>query len=215
MGRTLVVAAAIGVISAPALAQTDDAGVRRLGEAEEVALARSAAPPHVSEDATVLVLRDGRFVEAVRGESRVTCMVSRSRPGSLEPICYDEEGARTILRIELRRHDLSRQGLSDEEIDARIAEEIGKGLLRVPSRPAMTYMMSAGQKLVSDDGREVGNWLPHLMIYYPYVSAADLGLFGPPDMSAAAVFDEGTATAHIVIAVRDFVEPEAGREEAR
>lgn len=208
MARKFLCAALISVLATPVRAQTGSVEVRDLSQADEIALARSAAPAHVSDDATVLVLRDGRFIEAVEGTTPVTCLVGRSRPGSLEPICYDEEAARTVMGIELRRHELRWQsGMSEEEVDARIAREIEKGKLAVPSRPAMSYMMSAGQELVSDDGRSVGSWLPHLMIYYPYLSAEDLGLFGPPNMEAAAVFDEGKPTAHIVIAVRSFVDP--------
>ena len=208
MARKFLCAALISVLATPVRAQTGSVEVRDLSQADEIALARSAAPAHVSDDATVLVLRDGRFIEAVEGTTPVTCMVARSRPGSLEPICYDAEAARTVMGIELRRHELRWQrGMPEKEVDARIAREIEEGKLAVPSRPAMSYMMSAGQELVSDDGRSVGSWLPHLMIYYPYLSAEDLGLFGPPNMEAAAVFDEGKPTAHIVIAVRSFVDP--------
>jgi len=45
------------------------------------------------------------------------------------------------------------------------------------------------------------------MLYVPYLRAADLGLYGPPSLDAAAVFDEGKPTAHMVIAVRGFVDP--------
>ena len=71
----------------------------------------------------------------------------------------------------------------------------------------MSYMMSSGQILVSDDGRNVGAWQPHLMLYVPYITATQLGLYGDPSLEAAAVFDEGEPTAHIVIVVKEFVDP--------
>ena len=178
-----------------------------ISESEEISLARSAAPAHVSDGATVLVLRDGRYEVAVEGTTDVTCIVSRSRPGSLEPICYDAEASKTILAIEIRLNELRLVGEAREDIDRKIAEAIGRGELRVPTRPAMSYMMSSGQILISDDGRNVGKWEPHLMLYVPYITAAQLGLYGDASLEAAAVFEEGEPTAHIVIVVKNFVDP--------
>lgn len=174
---------------------------------DEVALARSAAPPHVSADATVMVLQQGHYVVAIQGSNDVVCLVSRSRPGSREPICYDAEAARTILPIEIRRVELRLAGESGEAIERAIAEGIGSGEFQLPRRPAMSYMMSSGQVLISDDGRNVGNWLPHLMLYWPYLSGAELGLHGDPSLQAAIVFNAGLPTAHLVIPVREFIDP--------
>jgi hypothetical protein len=174
---------------------------------EEIELARSAAPPHVSADATVMVLRDGHYVVGVEGSSDVVCMVSRSRPGSREPICYDAEAARTILPMEIRRVELRLAGESGEAIERIIAEGIGDGTFQLPRRPAMAYMMSSGQVLISEDGRNVGNWYPHLMLYWPYLTGAELGLHGDPSLQAGVVFDEGLPTATLVVPVREFIDP--------
>ena len=71
----------------------------------------------------------------------------------------------------------------------------------------MSYMMSPDQVLYSDEGRNVGRWQPHLMIYYPHLSAADLGLAGEPSTAAATVVDEGCAVSNIMIVVKDFAAP--------
>jgi len=52
----------------------------------------------------------------------------------------------------------------------------------------------------------VGAWRPHLMIYYPYLTDADLG-FVPGGTEEISVADSGKPTASIVIVVRDFVQP--------
>ena len=88
-----------------------------------------------------------------------------------------------------------------------IAEAIGRGEFRIPTRPAMAYMMSSGQILVSDEGQNVGAWRPHLMLYVPYITAEQLGLYGEISLEAAAVFNEGEPTAHIVVVVKEFVDP--------
>jgi hypothetical protein len=177
----------------------------------EVALARSAAPADVSADATVLVLARGGYVLAEEGGSGVTCIVDRSDPRALEPHCYDPEGSETILRIRLREAELREQGLSAQEIEADVNEGIRTGRLRLPARPAMSYMMSAGQVLYNE-GQRVGAWKPHLMIYVPYLTASDLGLGGAPSTVAATVFEAGTALASIVIAVETFIEPKPAAE---
>jgi len=209
MNASLLAFAALGALASGVVAQTTPASdPREFATAEEeIRLARSAAPAHVSDSATVLVLRQGRYVVGAEGSSDVTCLVARSRPGSVEPICYDAEAARTIMQIEIRRNEFRFAGTPGDEIDRAVAEAIGHASLPLPQRPALAYMMSSGQVLVSDDGRNVGHWMPHLMLYIPYLTAAELGLSGPPSMEAAAVFDEGKPTAHMVIAVRAFVDP--------
>jgi hypothetical protein len=173
----------------------------------EIALARSAAPPEVSRDAKVLVLTERGFEVADSGSNGVTCVVNRSRPESLEPHCFDAEGSASVLPIELRRTELLRAGKGPAEIDREIGEGLLAGRYRLPRRPAMSYMMSSGQVLYDDDGTRVGKWQPHLMIFYPNLTAADLGLGGEPSPRAAIVVDPGQPLSNVMIVVKDFVDP--------
>jgi hypothetical protein len=173
----------------------------------EIALARSAAPPGVSRDATVMVLTERGFEIAAKGTNGVTCVVNRSQPESLEPHCFDAEGSATVLPIELRRTELLREGKSTEEIDREIGQGLVSGKYRLPRRPAMSYMMSSGQVLFNDEGKRVGKWQPHLMIFYPNLTQADLGLGGTPLPQAAIVVDEGMPLSNIMVIVKEFVEP--------
>jgi hypothetical protein len=182
----------------------------RLERAREIALARSAAPSAVSAGATVYVLEGNDWIVGEKGTSGVACWVSRSRPNSLEPHCFDEEGAATILPIHMHEARLQLEGRSKEEIDREIAAGLVSGRFRLPSRPAMSYMMSSGQMLVSDGGENVGKWQPHLMIYFPYLEAGDLGLAGEPSTDAAMVVDPGKALSNILILTRSFVDPGSG-----
>jgi len=178
-----------------------------LDRGTEIALARSAAPPSVSAGAAVLVLEAGRFVPAVEGTNGVTCYVARSVPGSLEPHCFDREGSATILPIHLRRAEMGYAGASAEEVDAEIARGLEEGRYRLPARPAMSYMLSSAQILYSDEGGRAGAWRPHLMIYQPGLTSADLGL--PPEPGTPVfVVDEGTPESVILVVLDDFVEPD-------
>lgn len=185
-----------------------------LPRAAEIALARSAAPAAVSGEATVLAWTGTAYETAEVGSNGVTCYVARDWPESLEPHCFDEEGSRTILRVHLLQAELRAGGASEDEIDARVADALRTGELRLPSRPAMSYMMSAGQKLVSDEGQPVGAWKPHVMIYYPYLTSEGLGLGSVPSTRAAVVVDPGTPFSNMMVVVEAFVpveETEAGR----
>ena len=177
----------------------------KLSEAREVALARSAAPVAVSGDATIWVLREGAYEIAVQGSNGNACMVSRTWPTSLEPICYDGEGARTLLPIETRfveaRIDLGDRGAARAKVDAAIES----GHLPLPDRPSMTYMLSSGQRLVADDGRDVGRWRPHFMMYIPYLRSEDVGIFG--STSQIFVAREGEPLAHLITVAPEWVDP--------
>ena len=158
----------------------------------EMDLARSAAPPTVSEEATVLLWNGRGFDVGHEGSNGVTCYVARSWPDSLEPHCFDEEGARTILPIHLRQMELWHQGKSGDQIEAAITEGLRTGEFRLPIRPAMSYMMSAAQQLISDEGQPAGAWRPHLMIYFPYLTEEGIGVSGAPSTEAAMIVDPGT-----------------------
>ncbi len=176
----------------------------------EIALARSAAPSEVSKDATVLAWNGRTFEVAAKGSNGVTCYVGRSWPTSIEPHCFDEEGARTILPIHLRQTELWAQGADREAIDAEIAEGLRTGTFRLPSRPALSYMMSAGQDLIDDDGNKAGSWRPHLMLYYPWLTSEGMGLGSTPSLTAGVVVDPGTPLSNLMIVVDDFVQVETG-----
>ncbi len=171
----------------------------------EVQLARSAAPASVSAAATVMVFTDTGFVVAERGSNGVTCIVNRSWPASVEPHCYDREGAETLLEIEMRRTLMYHRGSSNAEVDRVIADGLASGAFRLPTRPCMTYMMSEAQQLIGDDGTPAGKWRPHIMIFYPYLTNEALGLASAPDMRVGTVSDAGKPTASIVIPMAQFI----------
>lgn len=203
------------LLLAPALAaQESDPPPSRAGaravipEAREVALARSAAPAAVSSEATVLVWNGADFDVAEEGSNGVTCYVGRSWPASLEPHCFDEEGSGTILPIHLYRTRRWHEGADDATIDTEIGRMLADGTFRLPSRPVLSYMMSAAQELISDQGEPAGAWMPHLMIYYPYLTQENTGLGPMVSTDAAVITDPGTPLSSVMIVVREAVSPE-------
>lgn len=179
-----------------------------LGRDYEIALARSAAPKDVSAQAEIYVLTDTGYVVAVRGTNGNACMVERSWPESLEPICFDAEAVASVMQTHLLRGALQQRGSSIEAINQAIDDGLKSGRFRTPTRPAMTYMMSAAQVLYNDDGKRVGAWEPHLMIFYPHLTSEQLGLGATPRPDAAIVVDPGKPWSNIMIIVKKAVTPE-------
>ena len=176
-----------------------------LPRAEEIALARSAAPAVVSAKARVLVFTDSGYVVADSGSNGVTCVVNRSWPRSLEPHCYDEEGAVSIMPMELRRTELLHRGTPGRDVEREMAAALASGRFRLPRRPSLTYMMSSAQVLYDDEGRHVGSWRPHVMIYYPYLTNLTLGLGeGAPGM---VVSEEGTPLSTLMLVMPASISP--------
>src|SRR5574341_450707 len=144
---------------------------RALPEAEEIALARSAAPDEISSGADIYVLRGTEYVKAHAGTNGCACMVARDlHEGSRYPICYDQEGARTSLWREIMEGSLRAKGLSEVEVQRRVAAAYASGQLRRPAKASLAYMMSSGQVLFSspnEDGVRVGAWSPHVMLMLP------------------------------------------------
>lgn len=172
----------------------------------EIALARSAGPAAVTDSATIYVLTAQGYEVAVQGTDGAACYVSRDWLTSLEPHCFDREGAATILPLAMHRILLLHQGKTPAEADRDIAEGLMSGRFRLPSRPAVSYMLSAAQQLVSETGRAVGAWKPHIMIYYPYLTDGDIG-FPAGGSEAVSIADSGKPTASLVIVVPEFVQP--------
>jgi hypothetical protein len=154
----------------------------------EIALARSAAPPSVSKDATVLVLGRHGYETAVEGTNGFVCNVDRAWMGSFEndpefwnpknrgPVCYNPPAARTVLPITLMRTKLALAGKSMAEVKEGIKDAIEKRELPALEPGGMAYMISK-QGHLND---RAGHWLPHLMFYVPVKDANTWGA-GAPD----------------------------------
>jgi hypothetical protein len=107
--------------------------------------------------------------------------------------------------MELRRTTLYHTGRAEAQVDAEIARGLVSGTFRLPTRPAMSYMMSDGQRLVSDDGRPAGKWRPHVMVYFPYLRNRQVGFGAAPDMAVGMVVEEGSATSSVLLIMPRFV----------
>ncbi|MBT2144758.1 hypothetical protein KK133_10040 [Rhodanobacter sp. LX-100] len=157
-----------------------------MGRAQEIALARSAAPASISRDATVLVLTRTGYETAVTGTNGFVCWVARGFSGAPDwperwnpkiraAGCDNPQAARSVTPIAKLRTAMTLAGRTDADIAARI-----KAALRTREIPplepgAMCYMMSKSAYL-SDDG---DHDMAHVMFYVPLRDAADWGANAP------------------------------------
>jgi hypothetical protein len=162
----------------------------------EIALARSAAPPPVAKDATVMVLTRKGYETAVEGKNGFVCIVERSwtspfdhpeywNPNERAPVCLNAPAVRSVLPSELRMTELALAGLTKDAILARMKESIAKKEFGPPEIGAMSYMLSKQQYLNDGDV----HWHPHLMFYMP--GEMDGSVWGANLPSGSAVFGGG------------------------
>ena len=190
-----------------------------LADSVEIALAASAAPPELSNQATVYAVRDGQVLTLRRGSNGSACVVARDlHGGSLYPICYNAEGARTVLARELLEVRLRSLGATEDSVERAVAAGYASGQLETPKALAMAYMMSPRQVLFSSprpEGRRVGAWHPHLMFFMPGATPAMFGL-ASEDAEPIAVSGSGTPRAEVVVKVQKWSDgtPVAGSAKA-
>jgi hypothetical protein len=150
--------------------------------ADEVALAKSAAPTSISAHAEVLTLTSYGYKTATKGDNGFVCLVERSwatgfadaefwNPKFRAPICHNPAAARTILPSYIERTGWVLKRVSISEMIARTRAEFSAGTYRLPEAGAMSYMMSKQAHLHDADG----HWHPHVMFYLAHTDAAAWG----------------------------------------
>lgn len=141
-------------------------------EKAEIALARSAAPPSISADATVMVLGRKGYTTVAKGKNGFLCLVERSwgsatidpafwNPKMRSPICFNPAAARTFVPIYLLKTGLVLDGKSRQEIAQALVLAFNRKELPTLAPGAMSYMMSRQQHI----GDQAITWHPHLMFY--------------------------------------------------
>jgi hypothetical protein len=173
---------------------------------ERIKLAKSAAPPEISEHATVYVLERSGYTRVQEGTNGFSCFVDRQTPLNLEPTCFDAEGSASTLPTRIYAEEQRAKGKSEEEIKAGIEAGYKAGKFRAPIKPGIVYMMSEQGMLFIADANKIVPLPPHLMFYAPYATDKDIG--SPP---AAAnmphLIRAGQPDAVVIVIPRQGKEP--------
>ena len=158
--------------------------VKTMPAEAQIKIARSAAPPSVSNEATVMVFGpDGKLTEAVAGTNGFTCMPDIDDQEIPDPFCGDAEAIRW-------------------------ADDLVAGK-RSPTndKPGVAYMMQGGWhwekdgKIVmnnNEPGAKRVKEPPHWMIFWPF-KASETGLPTMPGKFGTYIMWESTPYAHLMI----------------
>jgi hypothetical protein len=164
--------------------------------ADEIVLAKSAAPTSISAGAEVLTLSSRGYETAVKGNNGFVCLVVRSwgtafadaefwNPKLRAPICYNRAAARTVLPAYIERTGWVLAGVSTSEMIARTRAELSANTFVLPDAGAMSYMLSKQGLLHDADG----HWHPHLMFYLAKTEAAAWGA----NLNGSPIFADGSS----------------------
>lgn len=190
-------AALMGTTAIPAAAEAqesysvEDPAPFLMEETQEIALSRSAAPPQVSDDASVLVMEaDGSYRAAVEGSNGWTCFTGRAWTGPAPfingrrawspnhfadniraPQCFNAAAAGSHLAMHKITTRAFMNGANSDEVDLLIGHALASGHIQPPEPGAMSYMYSPQQVLRPNGSR----FMPHVMLYTPYATQADYG----------------------------------------
>ena len=175
--------------SYPAMAPI--AQYREASDAQEIALAKTAAPASISDHAEIMVLGAHGYEIAVKGTNGFVCLVPRSwamsfdnpefwNPKIRTPICLNAAAARdsSVMPLYLTRTEWVLAGVSVAEMQKRETAEWKDGRLKPPSNGDVTYMMSKEQ-YINDSAHP---WHPHIMFFAPRTDQSQWGedLAGSP-----------------------------------
>ena len=148
----------------------------------EIALARSAAPESISQDAEVMVLGPHGYETAVQGKNGFVCIVERSwtapiddpnfwNPKGRAPLCLNAAAARSYLPRTIKKTDLILTGRTKAQMVEAVAAAVDKKELPTMEPGAMCYMLSKQGYLSDHDP----HWHPHLMFFLSQTGPAAWG----------------------------------------
>jgi hypothetical protein len=229
MKQVLVIATLVAALAPAAVAQQSKyppISEYLMERSEEVALAKSAAPPNVSRRATIKVLTAAGYRTVDAGDNGFVCMVLRGfaaptytpaaarelvyDPTIAAPICYDSTAVRMVLPYQELRAKLAMEGKTADEITKAVEAAYAAGEIPKQDRVAFGYMFSADQNVHPD----AGAWHPHVMIFAPNYTNEMLGGNSREDMPRATE-DAGTPFTVVAIPVDHALAVRARRPRPR
>lgn len=164
---------------------------------EEIALARTAAPPSISADAEILVLGKRGYETAIRGRNGFVCLVERSwdagfddaqfwNPKIRGPDCFNPPAAHSVLQQYLQRAEWALAGMDRVQMLAETRAAFASGRFANPEAGSLSFMLSK-RGYLGDDA--AGPWLPHVMLFVPHGQAR---LWGAGLRASPILGTEGT-----------------------
>jgi len=170
---------------------------------DEIALARSAAPPSISDDAAVLVLGRHGYETAVKGKNEFVCFVYRSwastfsdagfwNPRTRSPNCFNAAAARTELPQYNEAHGVgARRATKEQMIEKNTIGVCGPQLQE--SRAGLLLLHAVEGRLPQRRGRRAVASARHVLRFHmARLQPGGAGLEGSPVLGQEGSETEST-----------------------
>lgn len=158
-------------------------GLTSMSQEEQIKLALSAAPLHISKDASVMLPgEEAKMVEVKKGTNGFTCIPTVNNRPDPDPMCYDAAVGQWVEAIQKK------------------ADKPGNTV------PGISYMARGGYHWEKDGkvlmeeepGAKLVKEPPHWMMMWPFTSA-DTRLPSRPNPSGVWIMFDGTPFAHLMV----------------
>ena len=186
--------AAAGVLAGSPAAAGPDSTIR--SQACEAALALSALPARLRDDAITYVWKDGEYRVDGPADGKFHCFVARNHAAAVIPQCFTASGVDTIMAGEIFKSKLVMHGTAPDDAVAAFEEKVAAGDFEAPEAPGINYMMSAYNWIYQSARDEFIPVPPHVMFFAPHVE---------PDAVGSASFPEAVSQKGIPMVVESGI----------
>src|SRR4051812_18647696 len=190
--RRLFMAAPLCLVGAVARAQTPTI----LPAAQQIDAAVSALPAELRADATVLGYAGAgtKLVELRKGKNGMICLASDPKSPQFHVACYHQ----SLEAFMARGRALRAAGTQGAQVDTVRFAEIQSGKLKMPTRPAALYTLTAPATSYDPATGKVANARPLYVVYMPFATSSTTGISSNPKVGTPWLMFPGTPKAHIM-----------------
>ena len=189
--RRFPIAALLSLIGAAASAQAPTI----LPAPQQIEAAVSALPNELRADAGVLGYNaDVKLVELRKAKNGMICLASDPKSPQFHVACYHE----SLEPFMARGRELRAHGTQGAQVDTVRFAEIRSGKLKMPTRPAALYTLTAPAASYDAKSGKVSNARPLYVVYMPFATSNTTGISSNPKVGTPWLMFPGTPKAHIM-----------------
>lgn len=155
-----------------------------------------AAPEMYRDAAKVLGYeQDGKLITLREGSNRMVCLADDPNQEGIKVACYGKE----LEPFMARGQELTAEGKADKKVEIR-KKEIDAGTLKMPSEPAILYVLSGEEKDYDPKTGDLQNGKMRYVLYKPYMTGESTGLPTRPQAPGMPwLMEANTHRSHIMI----------------
>lgn len=153
-------------------------------------------PPELRASASIVSVDKAGIHTLREGRGKMVCIADQPGDDVFDARCYHRDFVPYFFRVQ----QLSAEGVPEEQIDARIENELKAGTLHMRIKPSAGYRMYGPISALTENGTA---WTPKMSrwqsIHIPRATAEDMGLVTDNKPSMPYVMSSGSLWAHVMI----------------